>query len=102
MRAGKLKTKFIVNNRTNTENDLGEMIPTWTPAGNAYGEILISRSNEQTAGMAASWDNVTIRMRANRIIQKSCMLQMSDGTKYEINGITGDNREILVYASVLK
>ena len=64
MRAGRLSSRVTIQQRTDTPNDIGELVPTWSTLSAVWADIIHNSGLETLkAGASASVVKASIRIR---------------------------------------
>lgn len=72
MRAGRLRTRVTIQQRTDTQNDIGELVPTWTTLAAVWADVIHNSGLEAIkAGAGASIVKASIRIRYRADVKPS-------------------------------
>ena len=64
MRAGRLRSRVMIQQRTDTQNEIGELVPTWSTLAAVWADVIHNSGLETIkAGASASVVKASIRIR---------------------------------------
>ena len=90
MRAGRLHSRVTIQQRTDAQNDIGELVPTWTALAAVWADVVHNSGLETIkADASASIVRASIRVRFRTDV-KADMRVVKGADVYEVKAVLPD------------
>ncbi len=91
MRAGRLRSRVTIQQRTDTQNEIGELVPTWSTLSAVWADVIHNSGLETIkAGASASVVKASIRIRYRADVKPS-MRVVKGSDVYNIEAVLPDH-----------
>ena len=94
MRAGRLGSRVTIQQRTDTQNEIGELVPTWSTLSAVWADVIHNSGLETIkAGASASVVKASIRIRYRADVKPS-MRVVKGSDVYNIEAVLPDQGRV--------